>query len=72
MVRALHKIKIGDKEFFIDGRLCQLRYVKDPNLFVDCITRSEFEMTCRIDININRKTGKIEEIIPINERYICE
>jgi hypothetical protein len=31
----LPKIKLGDRRFYVDSRLCQLRNVQDPNDFYD-------------------------------------
>ena len=59
MVRELPRIKIANKEFFIDGRLLELRNVNDIDDKIRCEDSTIGAMVCSVDLLINRDNGKI-------------
>lgn len=59
MVKMLPTIKLGKSEYFSDGRLLQLRDVKNPHNYIDCEDSTIGAMVCRVDLVIDRDTGKI-------------
>lgn len=65
MVKELPKIKIGNKEYFVDGRLNELRNIEDFFDRISCSSYTKVEgtpvMVCSVptNIKINKETGEM-------------
>ena len=58
-IKTLPKIKIGEKEYFIDGKLLQLRNVENPHQYINCVDNTIGGMVCDVQLIIDKDTGKV-------------